>query len=191
MATKLASGYIELTVKSNVKKNVNDELADVEKQSKDRRHHRQESVEGRRAGDQIHQGPGQGTRQRQGKAKQTGDDLEKSVTRGAKNAGKSVEKEISDGGKRASKSITDDILDGARKAGQDGGKALNDALVHAAGEGGKAIGKAISDTAVGDWLRDIRDKAEPVLDVTHAIGDAFMRSRTRTSLAGYPVPLTL
>ncbi|AFC54282.1 aggregation-promoting factor C-terminal-like domain-containing protein [Mycobacterium paraintracellulare] len=185
MATKLASGYIELTVKSNVKKNVNDELADVEKQSKKTADTIDKNLsKGAERATKSTKDLGKELDNARGKAKQTGDDLEKSVTRGAKNAGKSVEKEISDGGKRASKSITDDILDGARKAGQDGGKALNDALVHAAGEGGKAIGKAISDTAVGDWLRDIRDKAEPVLDVTHAIGDAFYAFKDKDIAGG-------
>ncbi|WP_326565493.1 transglycosylase SLT domain-containing protein [Mycobacterium sp. 3-98] len=185
MATKLASGYIELTVKSNVKKDVSDQLSDVEKQAK-------------KTGDAIDKSLGKGAERAakstkdlgkeldsaKGKAKQTGDELEKSVTRGAKNAGKSVENEIGGAGKRASKSIGEDILDGALKASRDGGKALSDALVNAAGEGGKAIGKAIGDTAVGDWLRDIQEKAEPVLDVTHKIGDAFYAFKNKDIAGG-------
>lgn len=185
MATKLASGYIELTVKSNVKKDVSGQLSDVEKQAK-------------KTGDAIDKNLGRGAERAtksakdlnkeldsaKGKAKDTGDELEKSVTRGAKNAGKSVDKEIGDAGKRASKSIGEDILDGALKASKDGGKALSDALVNAAGEGGKAIGKAIGDTAVGDWLRDIQAKAEPVLDITHKIGDAFYAFKDKDIAGG-------
>ncbi|OBI46976.1 hypothetical protein [Mycobacterium colombiense] len=187
---KLASGYVELTVKKagNAMKEITAEITGVAKQAE---------KTGQQAGDAIAKGVSKGATQagktisdaistgaeKAGKdaGKKAGDALEKGVTDGAKKAGKSVgdelDKSIGESAKRTGKKAGDSIggliVDSVRQGAKDAGIDLDKELTKAAGRAGAAIGNAIGDSPVGTWLRDMTDHIAPAVDGIRSIGDAI------------------
>lgn len=193
---KLASGYVELTVKKagDAMKEITAEITGVGKQA--------EKV-GKQAGDALNQGITKGATaagksvqdaitagaQKAGAeaGKAAGDALEKGVRQGAEKAGQSagdaLDRGIGDAakqsGKKAGDSIGGSILESVNKAATSAGIDLNKVLVDAAGKAGGAVGRAIGDSPVGQWLQGISDKVAPVVDGMHSIGDAITGIRDK------------
>lgn len=187
---KLASGYIELTVKKagDAMKEITAEITGIGKQAE---------KAGQQAGKAINDGITKGAKdagksvgdaitssaQKAGKdaGKAAGDAIEKGVTEGArragKNAGSELDQSIGDAakksGKKAGDSIAGGIIDAVRQGARDAGVDLDKEIVNAAGRAGAAIGKAIGDSSVGHWLQDMTDRIAPAVDGMRSIGDAI------------------
>lgn len=152
MSTKLASGYIELTVKAAGKgmKEITAEITGIEKA-------------GEKAGEVA------------GKA------IEQGVTDGAKKGGKAAEAEITSAGKKAGdaagKAAGDGISKGASKGAKDAGKVIRDEVTAAGKKAGQDAGEAISEgvsTRTGRLsgiLKEIGSQAaQGIKDGIHDIG---------------------
>jgi hypothetical protein len=181
MATKLASGYIELTVKKagDAMKEITAEITGIEKDAK---------KSGEAAGKAINDGLTKGAKGA-GKAigdeitsgaekagKDAGDAISDGVTAGAKKAGKAVQDEITSATKKAGdeasktkiepkvdtkpardsiiKDIGGGIIEAARQGAKDAGVDLDKWAVEQAGKLGKAIGDTIGESSVGHWIQD-------------------------------------
>lgn len=192
---RLASGYISLSVKTDgAMKDLVAEITGVGKQAE---------KAGKAAGDALSKGIAKGakdagkavndefvsgaTKAGESAGKAAGGALEKGVRQGAEKAGKSagdaLDKGIGDAakqsGKKAGDSIGGSIVESVNKAAATAGIDLNKVLVDAAGKAGGAVGRAIGDSPVGQWLQGISDKAAPVVDGLHNIGDAITGIRDK------------
>jgi hypothetical protein len=202
-AAKLASGYIELAVKTdgNAMKDITASITGIEKQAQ---------KSGKAAGEAITKGVSEGSKNA-GQAVQdaitsaaekagsdAGDAIDKGVTEGAKKAGKSINDEITSAAKKTkddvaktkiepkvdTKSAKDEvgglgkaIKDAVRNAAKEAGVSLEDIVQGAAKRAGGAIGTAIHDslqgTAAGDILDDITTRVRAASDGFHHMQDAI------------------
>jgi len=202
-AVKLASGYIELTVKKagNAMKEITTEITNVGKQA--------EKV-GKQAGEAISDGITKGAKgagktvqdeitsaaEKAGEdaGKKAGDAISKGVTKGAKEAGKTVQDEITKAAKKASDDVSQtkiepkvdtsgakgaikdlgrDILDSVRQGARDAGVDLDKELTKAAGRVGANIGKAIGDSPLGAWLHDLGIDGDQAVESLGRISDVI------------------
>ncbi|ARV82049.1 hypothetical protein LFT51_12765 [Mycobacterium intracellulare subsp. chimaera] len=187
---KLASGYIELSVKSagGAMKDIMAEITGVEKQA---------DKSGKAAGKAINDGISKGAKaagksvgdsivssaQKAGAdaGKAAGGALEKGVTEGAKRAGKSAGDELDRSigesakrtGKKAGDSIGGLIVESVRQGAKDAGWSLEDLMQASAKKAGAAIGKAIGDTPLGDWVRSIGIEGDQVVSVMDGISNSI------------------
>lgn len=179
---KLASGYVELTVKAagGAMKEISAAITGVEKQA---------DKSGQKAGDALGKGitkgakdAGKSVSEELGKATKTaekagkdaGEALNKGVSKGAKNAGKAVNDELSKATKRTGDSIVKDlgssILEAARQGAKDAGTTLEAEFGKAAAKAGRAIGDAIGDAPLGGWVRSLGVDGDQVISVMEGIG---------------------
>lgn len=184
---KLASGYIELTVKKagDAMKEITAEITGVGKHA--------EKV-GQQAGDALSKGISKGAKDA-GKTineeivsgaekagadagKKAGDALEKGVRQGAERAGKSagdaLDQGVSDAAKRSGKKAGDSIggalIDAVRQGAKDAGWSLEDLMQESAKRAGAAIGKAIGDSPIGDWVHSLGIDGDQAISVMEGIG---------------------
>lgn len=193
---KLASGYVELTVKKagDAMKEITAEITGVGKQA--------EKV-GKQAGDALNQGITKGATaagksvqdaitagaQKAGAeaGKAAGEALNKGMTKGAQDAGKSVQDEIGKATTATRGQIVKDlggaILDGARQGAKDAGVDLDKELVNAAGKAGAKVGQvlhdAIASTPLGDAFKGLNGVIQPTVDGLRSIGDVVTGMRDR------------
>lgn len=183
---KLASGYVELTVKQagSAMKEITAAITGVEKQAE---------KSGKAAGDAISKGVSKGATQA-GKTvhdaitagaekagtdagKAAGDALNKGISKGAKDAGKSVGDELTKATKRTGDSIVKDlggsILEAARQGAKDAGTTLEAEFGKAAAKAGRAIGNAIGDSPLGGWVRNLGVDGDQVIAVMDGIGKSI------------------
>ncbi|GAB3019552.1 hypothetical protein [Mycobacterium bourgelatii] len=169
-AVKLASGYIELTVKKagNAMKEITAEITGIEKAAK--------------------------------KASEAARDVIVSeITEGARDAGKAVEDELTEAARKAGEAVEDELTEAARKAGEEAGKAAGEALDEAVTEGAKSAGKKVQEEITSGAQKAGRDaskinvepKVTPKADTKSArdkilkdLGEAF---REAAEDAGYTV----
>ncbi|OBJ86976.1 hypothetical protein [Mycobacterium sp. 1245852.3] len=183
---KLASGFIELTVKSagSAMKDITAEITGVGKTA--------EKV-GKQAGQALNDGITKGAKDA-GKAvsdeitksaekagadagKKAGDALNKEISKGAKDASKTIDDELTKSTKRTGDSIVKDlggsILDAARQGARDAGTTLEAEFEKAAAKAGRAIGNAIGDSPLGGWVRSLGVDGDEVIAVMEGIGKSI------------------
>ncbi|WP_136244401.1 transglycosylase family protein [Mycobacterium intracellulare] len=181
---KLASGFIELTVKQagNAMRDITAEITGVGKTA---------DKVGKQAGKAIEDGLTQGAKNA-GKAinKEIGSAAEKSGKDAGKKAGDALGKEIEKASKNtkvaipppdtkpARDSIIRDIgganLQAAPPGAQDAGTTLEAEFGKAAAKAGRAIGDAIGNSPIGDWARQLGIDGDHAADAF----DGIMRSIT-------------
>ncbi len=187
---KLASGYIELTVKKagNAMKDITAEITGIGKQAD-------------KAGEAINKGISKGAKDA-GKSirdeitagaekagadagKKAGGALTKEITKGAKDAGKSINDEIGKATRGSRDSIVKDlggaIIAGARAGAKDAGVDLDRELVNAAGKAGAKVGQVLHDTIastpLGDMFKGLDGVIQPAIDGIRGVGDAIVGIR--------------
>lgn len=215
---KLASGYIELTVKSgDAMKDITAEITGVGKAAE---------KAGKQAGDALNKGLSKGAKDA---GKSVGDELAKATEKAADDAGAAISKGIEKGAKDAGKAVSDEIGKATKKAADDVvktkiepkvtpkvdtkqaesdvkglGKSISDSLRDAAekagysmdqvwAEAGKragsVIGGALADTPIGGFFRDLQGDIAPVIDGVNNFRDALTNAGKVSTLG--PVSSTL
>ncbi|OBG36201.1 hypothetical protein [Mycolicibacter heraklionensis] len=139
MAVKLASAYVELTVKKagDAMKEITADIIGVEKAAQ---------KAGKAAGQALDQGVRDG-------AKSAGAAVISEVTKAAEKAGDDAGKAVSErlnkgvekGAKEAGKAVAKEIPDASKKAGDTGGKTAGEGLNRGVGNAAKKAGKAVED----------------------------------------------
>lgn len=193
-AAKLATGYIELAVKTdgNAMKDITASITGIEKQAQ---------KSGKAAGDAISKGVNDGVKKSVGKST-VWDDMKSAAEKAGTDAGKSLNKGVTEGAKSAGKSINDEITtatkktksdventkiepkietksaktevgglgkvikDAVRDAAKDAGWSLEDLMQEAAKRAGQKVGSAIHDALEGTAAGDILN------DITTRVGAA-------------------
>ncbi|GLV09824.1 hypothetical protein MyChFU_31440 [Mycobacterium intracellulare subsp. chimaera] len=181
---KLASGFIELTVKQagNAMRDITAEITGVGKTA---------DKVGKQAGKAIEDGLTQGAKNA-GKAinKEIGSAAEKSGKDAGKKAGDALGKEIEKASKNTKvaipppdtkpardsiiRDIGGSILEAARQGAKDAGTTLEAEFGKAAAKAGRAIGDAIGNSPIGDWARQLGIDGDHAADAF----DGIMRSIT-------------
>lgn len=180
---KLASGYIELTVKSagGAMKDISAAITGVEKQA---------DKSGKAAGKAINDGITKGAKDA---GKSVGTEITKSAKKAGEDAGKAageaLNKGVTEGAKKtkvtlpkvdtkpAQDSIIRDIggsiLEAARQGAKDAGTTLEAEFGKAAAKAGRAIGNAIGDSPLGDWVRNLGVDGDEAISVMEGIGKSI------------------
>ncbi|UGT94858.1 hypothetical protein KN246_15825 [Mycobacterium intracellulare] len=204
---KLASGYIELTVKQagSAMKDITAEITGVGRAA--------EKV-GQQAADALSKGVSKGAKDA-GKAvsdeitksatkagedagKAAGDALNKGVTKASKDAGKTIQDEIGKAGKNTTitpkvdtkpardsiiRDIGGGILEAARQGAKDAGVDLDKWAVEQAGKMGRSIGKAIGDSPIGNLARSIGVDGDQIISTVGGISDAITGIKNKDGVA--------
>lgn len=190
---KLASGYVELTVRKagDAMKDITAEITGVGRQA--------EKV-GKQAGESLSDGITKGARDA-GKAinNEIGSAAEKAGRDAGKKAGDALGKEIEKASKNtkvaipppdtksARESIIRDIgggiLEAARQGAKDAGVDLDRWAVEQAGNIGRKIGDAIGNSPIGDWTRSLGIDGDKAADAISGIGTAIVGVKEK-DLAG-------
>lgn len=183
---KLASGYIELTVKPGAAmKEISAAITGLGKDAE---------KAGQQAGDALDKGIGKGAK---GAGKTIRDEIAKRAEDAGADAGDAIADGVEKGAKKAGKSVGDELTKATKKAGKEVektkiepkitpkvdkkaaeaelkglGRSLDGVWAEAGRRAGGAIGAAIRESPMGEWLNDIRDKAQPAFDELRNVGTA-------------------
>ncbi|AFJ36988.1 hypothetical protein W7S_20185 [Mycobacterium sp. MOTT36Y] len=182
---KLASGFVELTVKKagNAMKEITAEITGVGKAADKAGQQAGKALNDgitkgvKDAGKSVSEELGKATKTAEKVGKDAGEALNKGVSKGAKDAGKSVNDELGKATKRTGDSIVKDlgssILEAARQGAKDAGTTLEAEMGKAAAKAGRAIGNAIGDSPLGGWVRSLGVDGDQVISVMDGIGKSI------------------
>lgn len=179
---KLASGFIELTVKSagSAMKDITAEITGVGKTA---------DKVGKQAGQAISDGITKGSKDAaktinkeitsaaekagQDAGKKAGDAIGKELEKASKNTKVTPQVDTKPARDSIIRDIGGGILEAARQGAKDAGTTLEAEFGKAAAKAGRAIGNAIGDSPLGGWVRDLGVDGDEVISVMEGIGKSI------------------